>query len=282
MTYIEVTIDTDDIESISARLEELGVGFIIEDEEDFHTFLSENTKYWDYVDEDLENRYKGISRIKFYALPGDEILNEFPNSQTREVRDEDWENNWKQYYKPIEIGKLTVVPSWEERPEKGISLVLDPGLTFGTGSHATTHMCLQAIQQINLEDKTVLDLGCGSGILGIGTMLLGAKECTAIDIDEKSPDVVNSNAALNNVTINAYSGDVLGKIWSGYDLIIANIVADVILKLIPNVKSPYFIISGIIDGREPEIEDALEKNGFIITEHLHEDEWNCYICRYML
>lgn len=282
MTYIEVSIDTDNIEAVSARLEELGVGFIIEDEEDFHRFLNENRQYWDYVDEELEQSYKGLSRIKFYVEPGDPVLDEFPDARLTEVRDEDWQDNWKQYYKPIKIGRLTVVPEWEERDSESINLVLDPGLTFGTGSHATTHMCLEAMQEIDLTGKTVLDLGCGSGILGIGTMLLGARECTAIDIDDKSPKVVTSNASLNGVEINAMCGDVLGKVWSGYDIIIANIVADVIVQLIPNVRSPYFLCSGIIEGREEEIENVLSINGFDIIRHFHEDEWNCYLCKSVL
>ena len=279
MDYIEVTVNTADIEAVSARLEQLGVSFIIEDEKDFKTFLEENKQYWDYVDESLENSFKGLSRVKFYVQPGDPLIEEFPEALLREVRDEDWENNWKQYYKPIKIGKLTVVPEWEEKPAEGISLVLDPGLTFGTGSHATTHMCLEAIQEISLENASVLDLGCGSGILGIGAMLLGAKECTSIDIDDKSPKVVNENAELNGVHINALAGDVLGKNWSGYDVVLANIVADVIVKLIPKIKAPYFICSGIIDGREDEIESLLKDNGFDVIKHFHEDEWNCYISK---
>ena len=282
MTYIEVTIDCEDIEAVCARLDELGVGYIVEDEKDFHKFLDENRQFWGYVDDELEDAFKGASRVKFYANEGDEILDLFPNAALREVRDEDWENNWKQYYKPIEIGKITVVPSWEEIPEETIPLVLDPGLTFGTGSHASTHMVLEAIQEIDTEGKTVLDLGCGSGILGIASMLLGASSCTAYDIDEKSPDVVASNAALNNVSIDAHFGDVLSKNWEGYDIVLANIVADIISKLVPKVKSQIFIVSGIIDGREDEITSLLKRNGYEIIKHFHEDEWNCYISKHVI
>ena len=286
MIYTEYIINTPekDIEQCCARLEELGVcGFVIESEEDFRRFLQENKKYWDYVDEELEGKYKGLSRIKFYIPEGEEtaeIDNCFPDAEKNTVRDEDWENNWKQYYKPIEIGeRLLVVPQWEEIPANGrIPLVLDPGLIFGTGSHATTKMCLEALQEIELKGKSVLDLGCGSGILGIGAMLLGAGECTAVDIDEKAPDVVRSNAALNNVEINAFSADVLGTEYPLHDIVTANIVADVIIALAPKVKAGIFICSGIIDGREAEAEAALESAGFNILQHKHLEEWNAYVC----
>ena len=286
MTYTEYVLNTPEkeIENRCARLEELGVnGFVIESEEDFKNFLKENKQYWDYVDEELEKNYKGISRIKFYICQDEDtsaIDIEFPDALKRTVRDEDWENNWRQYYRPIEIGeRLVVVPQWEEIPDNGrIPLILDPGLVFGTGSHATTKMCLEFLQSIELKGKKVLDLGCGSGILGIGAMLLGAGSCTAVDIDEKAPDVVNSNASLNNVEIKAFSANVLTTEYPGYDIVIANIVADVIIMLAPKVRSAEFICSGIIDGRETEVENALKTAGFEIKEHKHLEEWNAYYC----
>lgn len=162
------------------------------------------------------------------------------------VEDADWENNWKQFYKPVEIGeRLLVVPEWEQAQEDGrVKLVLNPGLTFGTGSHATTRLCLQALEQHIHGGEKVLDLGCGSGILSIAALLLGAKDAFACDIDDKCVGVAYENAALNGVGKEHYTvraGDVLSdkklqKEFGGdYDVIVANIVADVIIALAPQV-----------------------------------------------
>ena len=304
MNYYEVTLNTPsaEIEARCSELEELGVsGFIVEDEEDFRNFLENNRQYWDYVDEDLSARYAGLSRIKFYFTDDETgasqlraILARYPECTVATVQDSDWENNWREYYKPIEIGeRLVVVPEWEAVPDSGrLPLRLDPGLIFGTGSHATTKMCLRALEKVSAPGKKVLDLGCGSGILGIGALVLGCAECTGVDIDPKAPDVACSNAVLNGIgreQFAVYAGDVLQDgtmvrcLGSGYDIVLANIVADVIIALSPRVKGflkedGTFICSGIIDGRESEVEAALKSAGFNITEHMHEEEWNAYVC----
>lgn len=305
MKYYEITLDTPsaEIELRCGELEALGIGgFIIEDENDFHSFLQNNTQYWDYVDEELEQKYSGISRIRFYLTEDEDgaatlktVLARFPACSVSSVQDSDWENNWREYYKPIEIGeKLVVVPEWEEIPQDGrVPLILDPGLIFGTGSHATTRMCLKTLEQFSAPGKKVLDLGCGSGILGIGALVLGCTDCTGVDIDPKAPDVACANAALNGLgadRFRVYAGNVIGdpklvqRLGTGYDIVLANIVADVILALAPSVRAfmaedAVFICSGIIDGREKEVAAALKKAGFIILEHLHEEEWNAFVCR---
>lgn len=305
MRYIEVTVNTPGAE-IDARCQEMADmgagGFVIENEEDFKDFLEQNHQYWDYVDDELENQFAGVSRIKCYLTDDEDGLSvlrrinaAYDDVTTSYVEDSDWENNWREYYKPIEVGeKLVVVPEWEEAPQDGrLPLRLDPGLIFGTGSHATTRMCLAALEEFSKPGVRVLDLGCGSGILGIGALILGCDSCLGVDIDPKAPDVVMSNAALNGIgadKMTAWAGDIIAdaslraRIGGGYQLVLANIVADVIIPLSAVVRQfmapgAVFICSGIIEHRWPETEAALISNGFEILDHKSEEEWHCFVCR---
>lgn len=305
MRYIEVTVNTPGAE-IDARCQEMADmgagGFVIENEEDFKDFLEQNHQYWDYVDDELENQFAGVSRIKCYLTDDEDglavlrrINAAYDDVTTSYVEDSDWENNWREYYKPIEVGeKLVVVPEWEEAPQDGrLPLRLDPGLIFGTGSHATTRMCLAALEKFSKPGVRVLDLGCGSGILGIGALILGCDSCLGVDIDPKAPDVVMSNAALNGIgadKMTAWAGDIIAdsslraRIGGGYQLVLANIVADVIIPLSAVVRQfmapgAVFICSGIIEHRWPETEAALISNGLEILDHKSEEEWHCFVCR---
>ena len=305
MRYIEVTVNTPGAE-IDARCQEMADmgagGFVIENEDDFKDFLEQNHQYWDYVDDELESQFAGVSRIKCYLTDDEDglavlrrINAAYSDVTTSYVEDSDWENNWREYYKPIEVGeKLVVVPEWEEAPQDGrLSLRLDPGLIFGTGSHATTRMCLAALEEFSKPGVRVLDLGCGSGILGIGALILGCDSCLGVDIDPKAPDVVMSNAALNGIGTDkmmAWAGDIIAdsslraRIGGGYQLVLANIVADVIIPLSAVVRQfmapgAVFICSGIIEHRWPETEAALISNGFEILDHKSEEEWHCFVCR---
>ena len=305
MRWIEAAIPTTtgEIDALCETLAALGVeGVSIEDEADFHRFLEENRKYWDYVDDALAARFSGLSRVKFYlqddaegcaalerirAALGREIL-------TQTLEEEDWANSWKRYYEPIPVGnRLLIVPEWLEAGETGRTVLrLDPGIAFGTGSHATTRMCLEALERVAEPGKTVLDLGCGSGILGIGALNLGCESCTGCDIDPKAPDVACANAALNAIgseRFRVYAGDILtdaslrSLLGSGYDIVLANIVSDVIIPLSAHVgdflaEDGVFITSGIIDGREDEVTAAIRSNGFVITAHRCEEEWHCFVC----
>ncbi len=306
MNWLEVSIDTshDELDHLCSRLDELGVeGLVIADEAVVNDFLEHEKQYWDYVDDSVIESVRGVSRVTFYleaseagmqrltelraALAGFDLL-------TGIVADEDWESNWKQYYVPIESGeKLLIVPEWEEAPESDRTVLrLDPGLIFGTGSHATTRMCLEALEKYS--PRQVLDLGCGSGILAIAALLLGADHALCCDIDEKAPDVVRANAALNGIgedRLAVISGDVLSdrrvrtSVSSGsYDMIFANIVADVIIALsgaIPALLSEdgVFICSGIIDGREAETESALTAASLAVLEHRHLDNWHAFTAK---
>ena len=302
MRYIEVLLNTPP-EALEQRCEELqamGVGgFVIENEADFRDFLEHNRQYWDYVDEKLRAQFAGLSRIKCYLSDDAEgqallqrIREAYGEVQTAAVQDSDWENNWRQYYAPIAVGsRLLVLPEWEPVPEgERIALRLDPGLAFGTGSHPTTRLCLEALEDYVSPGCRVLDLGCGSGILGIGALLLGAGACLGCDVDPKAPDVVLSNAALNGIgaeRLRALAGDILAdaslrrSFGGGYQLVLANIVADVIIALAVHAKAflapeGVFLCSGIIDGRQEEVRAALERAGLRVLRHTQEEEWHCF------
>lgn len=305
MKYIEAAIDTP-AEKMDARCEELSAlgveGFVIENEADFHDFLENSRQYWDYVDESVEKAYRGVSRIKFYLTDdaaGKAVLarvtEAFPECTVSETEDRDWENEWKNFYEPIETGsKLVVVPEWLDVPDGGRThLRLDPGIAFGTGSHPTTKLSLAALENYAGEGVKVLDLGCGSGILGIGALLLGCENCVGCDIDPKARDAAMMNAHLNGIDegkIKIYAGDILKDeslrrtLGGGYQLVLANIVADVIISLSGFVRQfmsadGTFICSGIIDGRWKEVSAAIINAGFTVIDHTQEDEWHCFVCK---
>ena len=317
MDWLELKIDTSHagLDAVTELLEQQGVtGVMIDDEADFQSFLENNRQYWDYVDDELLAQKKGVSRVTFYLERNEDAYGivaavRMAMSQLKkdhpeyapllltmeDVADEDWENNWKQFYKPMEIGsRLLVVPEWEEAADvERVKLVLNPGLTFGTGSHATTRLCLQALDTHIHGGERVLDLGCGSGILSIAALRLGAASAFACDIDEKCVDVAYENAALNGIGRDRYTvrwGDVLTdtalrqEMGSGYDLVVANIVADVIKGLSPHVR-PFlkpgglFLCSGIIDDRAQEVLQRLKDDGWDVIEQRSSEGWFSYLCR---
>ena len=306
MEWIEAAIPCSEkeIDSLCEKLSAWGIDAIsIEDESDFKEFLENNRRYWDYVDEALLERFRGSSQIKCW-LPnngqGQTAARALEEKLDRPLmlcirNDSEWENNWKQYYTPLEIGdRLLIVPAWESvENTRRVVLRLDPGLSFGTGKHATTRMCLEALQDLDIKRKHVLDLGSGSGILGLASLLLGAESVLACDIDPKAADAARENAALNGLGGGRYetrTADILqdSAAWKalggGYGLVLANIVADVIIPLsamVPKLleKEGYFLCSGIIEGRQTEVESALRDNGFTIEKHLQQEEWHGYLCR---
>ena len=201
-----------------------------------------------------------------------------------EVYEKDWANNWKKYYKPVKVGKHIVIkPTWEpyEPQQEDIVVQLDPGMAFGTGTHETTRMCMQLLEQYIKPQDSVLDIGCGSGILGITAIKLGARHCLSVDIDANAIKVSEQNAAINEVThdIDIVQGDLVDKVQGKYNIITANIIADAIIALSePALQylqpKGIFIASGIIKERYDEVEAALLKNGiFKIEQTLFEGEW---------
>ena len=317
MKWLELHIDTtpSGLEPVSELLREQGIeGLVIEDEGEFNDFLEQNRQYWDYVDESLTKEMAGKSRITFYLEDSNDgfttlaavrialsaLKKDHPEYGSlilsmENVEDADWENNWKAFYKPMEIGeRLLVIPDWEEAdPGDRVALRLNPGLIFGTGSHATTRLCLQALEREVRPGMKVLDLGCGSGILSIAALLLGAEQAYGCDIDDKAVDVAYENAALNGISRDRYTvraGDVLTDrrlrqdMGTEYDIVVANIVSDVIIALSTAVgalkkKEGLFLCSGIIDDRAEEVKAKLEEAGLTVLETHSSEGWFSYLCR---
>lgn len=314
MDWVEMDIFTtsEGVEPVTGCLLGLGInGFVIKDSKDFEEFLSDKSVNWDYIDDDLmglkncettvtaylpenaqglENLEGVKSELKaLKARDADKLFGRL-EYELKNVKEEDWANNWKQYFKPIEIGeKLLIKPSWEKAEDNETRKILeiDPASSFGTGQHNTTRLCLELVEKDLTEGDRVLDLGCGSGILSIGAALLGAKECTAVDIDENSVRIAAENAAKNNIGEDKYTvfcGDITAdaelreKIGSGFDLVCANIVADVLIAMSGSFS--YFlkeggrlIVSGIIDMRKDEVLDVIKSQGFVLEEVRELEDW---------
>lgn len=307
MRWMEVSIETthDGVDALAARLVALGIeGLQIEDFEDFNEFLEGNTQYWDYVDEELVEKKRGATHIKIYlpdtpdgrdtlamvrgGLAGFEAA---LGMTMGGVDEEDWADGWKQYYKPTPIGeRLLILPEWEECPDTDRVVFLNnPGMAFGTGTHATTRLALEAVERVTQAGMRVLDMGCGSGILAICALLLGAECADGVDIDPLAADVSRENAARNGVQARyrAFAGNVVTDErlcarlsgGEGYDVVFSNIVADVIIRLPDAVRSVLkpgglWVASGIIDERLGDVRGALEAAGFEIIRAHGDEGWN--------
>ncbi len=301
--WLEVAVSTtpDRLDGVCAKLAAAGMdSLVIEDEQEFLTFLEQNRQCWDYVDQELLDRMKGVTRVKFYVTDDEDgraQLDRYTRGLEEEytatpLADNDWAYSWQKYYKPLEIGtRLYVVPQWlreEPVPRGRVPFYLNPGLTFGTGSHASTQLCLEGVEEHTLPGRDVLDLGCGSGILSIAALCLGAKSAIAVDIDPKAVGVAYENAALNGIGEDRYTvraGNVLSDrslaaelARKRYHLVLANIVADVIIPLAPQVpglleEDGVFLCSGIIDTRAREVEEALKRAGLTVTKKREKNGW---------
>ena len=305
MAWLEITIDTvsDKIDSVVTGLTAAGFSdLVIEDQEEFETFLDQNRAYWDYIDEDLQQKLQGLSHIKLYLEDTDKAgmqrledkLAQLQLSMTvAPLADVNWEESWKDNYPPQEVSdSLVVLPYWlADTYEVGKTpVILDPGLTFGTGAHPSTRMVMQTMEEVVQPGYKCLDLGSGSGILSIAALRLGAASAVGVDIDPKAEDIARENAAYNGFAapeFTALTGNVTEDVClmerlaaEEYDLVLVNIVADVIIGLSPILpkfltEKSTLICSGILDVRLDEVVAALETAGLTITMVKAEEDWRC-------
>lgn len=314
MNWTEVNIytTTEGVDPLCGVLLGQGVtGFAVRDAKDFEDFLYDKTGNWDYIDDDLmglkncetcvtvylpENSqgadYLNGIKSEVAALKSRDTENKFGRLvvELANVKEEDWANNWKQYFKPLTVGeKLVIKPSWEtyDKNDGRIILEIDPASSFGTGQHNTTQLCLQLLENNLFDGCKLLDLGCGSGILSIASVLLGAGDVTAVDIEQNAVNIAKENAAKNHISediYHAYCGNVIcdsnlvDSLGTGYDIIAANIVADVLIamrSLFYNfLKSDgVLIMSGIISERKDEVMEAVRGSGFEVISSEEKDGW---------
>ena len=304
MDWIEVivSVDAKDTETASAIANMVvPYGIYIEDYSDMETQAVE-IAHIDLIDEELLKKDRNRVLIHIYfakeenASEAISFLRERLSAEGIEtlieavgVNDSEWAENWKKYFKPMEIGKrFAICPSWEEydnREERNI-LRIDPGAAFGTGTHATTSMCLEILDEYAAEGKTMLDVGCGSGILSIASVLLGCESAVGVDIDEQSIKVSNENAEINNIIDRTkfICGNLTDEISGKFNIVCANIVADVIIQLCEGIgeymyDDSLFICSGIIDIRANDVKRALLSSGFEIIGERTKENWCAYITR---
>ena len=304
MAWLEITIDTksDRIGSVVTRLTAKGFSdLVIEDQEEFEEFLEGNRDYWDYIDEDFQQRLQGLSRVKVYLEDTDTAgLNRLEGAvnelglkmNVAALPETNWEESWKDNYPAVEVGRnLIVVPYWDAENTNGRTpIVLDPGLTFGTGAHPSTQMVMEAMEELVTPEYRCLDLGSGSGILSIAALRLGAQSAIGVDIDPKAEDIARENAAYNGFAAPAFTAltgnvtedkDMMDALCANeYDLVLVNIVADVIIGLSPVLPSflterSTLICSGILDVRLNDVLAALEAAGLTVTATYEKEDWRC-------
>lgn len=300
-TEIKIAVNADDIDKASDIANVVvPYGIYIEDYRSLEQEVEE-IAHIDLIDEDLLKKDRNKAFVHIYLEPDVQpseavaFLSERYNAEGIEhnielldCAEEDWRNNWKKYFNPIPVGeKLLIRPSWRDDYDAGERKVLsiDPGLAFGTGGHETTRLCLEMCEKYLKDGDSVLDVGCGSGILGIATLLLGAKDAVGVDIDEVAVRTAKENAEINGVgdRFTAICGSFTDKVEGKYDIVLANIVADAIMFLSEGIKDfmksdAVYVMSGIIDTRAEEVKMSVSRHFDIIEEHL-ENGWACFAAK---
>ena len=299
-TDIRLTVakaDADNAEAVATMIAEGGI--YIEDYSDIEEQVAE-IAHVDLIEQELLDKPRDTVIIHIYLEPGASPVEMLAliaarmeaagiayAVETESVEQEDWQNGWRKYYHPMDIGsRLAIVPSWQEYDTDRVKLILDPGLAFGTGGHETTSLCLEALDQRVRGGERVLDIGTGSGILAIAALKLGAASAEGVDIDPVAVRTAGENAALNGVAdkLTVLVGDLSDKASGKYDIITANIVANAIISLAPSVpglmaEGAAFIASGIIDSRKDEVIAALEKAGLSVQKVKEKRGWECIVCK---
>ena len=300
---IVITVDADDAETAGAIANMVvPYGIYIEDYSDLENEVME-IAHIDLIEEGLLGADRTKAKIHVYVNPHENPMEAVSFIEERlnganidfewSINDcaaEDWVNNWKQYFHPMPIGeKLLIRPVWEEEYDAGGRKVLhlEPGLAFGTGSHPTTKLCLETLEKYVNDNSTVLDIGCGSGILSIAALLLGAKSAFGVDIDKLAVKTALANAKENGFeppVFNAVNGNLSDKVSGKFNLVVANIVADIIKEFNTQVgefltDDGVYITGGIIDSRADEVKASFAANGFEIIEGFEEKGWCVFACK---
>ena len=305
MAWLEITVKSAEsgVDEMAAALTAAGFSdLVIEDQTQFEDFLEENRACWDYIDEQLQKQLQGLSQIKLYLEDTDQAglarLQKLADAKAFSLdvvtmEETNWEESWKDNYPAVEVGEnLVVLPYWlaDEDHDGRLPIILDPGLTFGTGAHPSTQMVMQAMEKLVTAESSCLDLGSGSGILSIAALRLGAKSAIGVDIDPKAEDIARENAGYNGFAspeFTALTGNVttdkplMSRLAEKqYDIVLVNIVADVIIGLSPVLpefltENSILICSGILDTRLNDVRNALQQAGLTVTAVYEKEDWRC-------
>lgn len=300
-TEIAVEVEADRVDDAAAIANmTVPYGIYIEDYSTLEEEVME-IAHIDLIDEDLLQKDRSKAKIHIYIDPEDNIGEAVQFLRERltaadiaytidqsMVKEDDWRNNWRKFFQPMPVGeRLLINPSWytDTDPKGRLMMNIDPGLAFGTGKHETTQLCMETLERYVKGGERVLDVGCGSGILGIAAVMLGADSAFGVDIDEVAVRTANENAAVNHVQdkFTAIAGDLVDKVDGKYDIVVANIVADAIIALSASVKDfmtddAVYITSGIIDTRADDVKNAI-RDSFDVVEENTMRGWYCFVLK---